>query len=223
MTAARDSDAALRAFDLSAFEQAQLAQLPARPSNTTDDAATVMMAPDTSMWSARRVAAYRDAQSEEHSAAPRAVLRIPAIKLRVPVYEGTSERMLVRGAGRIEGTGEVAGAGNTGIAAHRDSFFRVLKDVRVGDTVFLDLLERTIEHRVVSIDIVEPTDVAVLADGPAPSLTLVTCYPFYFVGPAPKRYIVRAVRVNAPRARGTLVHEEGPGAPATSTAPPAQR
>ena len=126
---------------------------------------------------------------------PQALLRIPSVKLVVPVFEGTSDLNLNRGAGRIEGTARIGETGNVGIAAHRDGFFRVLKDVRVGDTLLLERLTATDTYRIVSTTIVDPSDVSVLAPTTTQSVTLVTCYPFYYVGSAPRRFIVRAQRV----------------------------
>ena len=118
------------------------------------------------------------------------------MKLVVPVFEGISDLNLNRGAGRIEGTARFGEAGNVGIAAHRDGFFRVLKDVRVGDTLLLERLAATDTYRIVSITIVDPSEVSVLAPTATQSVTLVTCYPFYYVGSAPRRFIVRAQRVS---------------------------
>jgi sortase A len=87
-------------------------------------------------------------------------------------------------------------AGNVSIAAHRDSFFRGLRDVAVGDMVELDSLEYKNLYRVTGTQVVEPTDVQVLADVGEPVLTLITCYPFHFVGKAPQRFIVRAAAVD---------------------------
>ena len=84
--------------------------------------------------------------------------------------------------------------GNSGIAGHRDGFFRGLKDIARGDTIELDTLHGTDVYRVERTWIVEPEDVSVLDPTPEPALTLVTCYPFYFRGSAPQRFIVRAVR-----------------------------
>ena len=83
---------------------------------------------------------------------------------------------------------------NVGIAGHRDGYFRSLKDVRLGDAVFLRTGGSEERYRVEDILIVDPVDVDVLADTGEPTLTLVTCYPFYFVGSAPQRYIIRARR-----------------------------
>jgi sortase A len=116
------------------------------------------------------------------------------VQLEVPVFAGTGDFALTRGAGRIEGTPELGNPGNTGIAAHRDGWFRVLKDVRVGDAVEIETLQGELQFRITETFVVEPADVQVLAPTEQHSLTLVTCYPFYFVGSAPQRYIVRAVR-----------------------------
>lgn len=125
-----------------------------------------------------------------------AVLRIPGIRMEVPVSPGTEEHVLQRGAGWIDGTAAPGSDGNVGIAAHRDSHFRGLKDLAVGDLIELDTLERTRSYRVTGLSVVEPTDVHVLAETGEPVLTLVTCFPFYFVGNAPQRFIVRAAAID---------------------------
>ena len=150
---------------------------------------------DMSKWSPERIARYRD--SLQADAIPDAVLRIPSLNLVVPVFEGTSEENLNRGAGRIPGTAHIGETGNIGIAAHRDGFFRVLKDVRVGHLVQLERLDGTDTYRIVSTTIVDPTDVSVLDATSTQAITLVTCYPFYFVGSAPQRFIVRAEKMPA--------------------------
>jgi sortase A len=122
-----------------------------------------------------------------------AVLRIPGIALEVPVYEGTTADVLRRGAGLVEGTAFPGSTGNVGIAAHRDTHFRALKDVAVGDLVELSTPEKTRFYRITALEIVDPGDVHVLDDIGESMLTLVTCYPFYFVGNAPQRFIVHAV------------------------------
>jgi sortase A len=145
---------------------------------------------DQSLWSQQRVVAYAEAQRAGD--APQALLRIPQLTLDVPVYGDTSDLNLDRGAGHISGTAQIAQAGNTGIAAHRDGFFRKLKDAEIGMEMFLEHDGRTLRYHIVEISIVTPEDGSVLAPTSRPSITLVTCYPFYFVGSAPKRYIVRA-------------------------------
>lgn len=127
------------------------------------------------------------------AAFPRAVLRIPSLRLEVPVYAGTSTGVLNRGAGLIEGTAwPGSDDGNIGIAAHRDTFFRSLQGIRPGAQLYIDTVQSTRRYRVTSISVVAPQDVAVLADTGRPSVTLVTCYPFHYVGAAPQRFIVRA-------------------------------
>ena len=151
------------------------------------------------LWSAVRVKAYKAALSQE---TPRtlAVLRIPRIKLEVPVYDGTSDAVLDLAAGRIEDTALPGTVGNVGIAAHRDGFFRVLKDIKEGDALVLDTPAATEHYRVEWIRITIPEDVSVIDPTPGPAVTLVGCYPFYFAGSAPKRFIVRAVPAAGPPA-----------------------
>lgn len=126
---------------------------------------------------------------------PVALLRINRVALEVPVFQDISERNLNRGAGLIDGTGLPGGEGNVAIAAHRDGYFRALKDVSKGDVLELETLHGSRKYRVSAISIVEPTDLWPLGDTGEAAVTLVTCYPFYFVGSAPQRYIVRAVAV----------------------------
>ena len=128
-----------------------------------------------------------------------AILRIPAIKLVVPVNRGTGRSELLRGAGLVTGSALPGSAGNVAIAAHRDSFFRGLRNVAVGDVIELDSLKQTTRYRVTDMQVVEPTDVQVLADVGEPILTLITCYPFHYVGNAPQRFIVRAVATDIHR------------------------
>jgi sortase A len=123
------------------------------------------------------------------------VLRIPRLRLEAPLLGSTDEATLDRGLGHIEDTAPPGTDGNTGIAGHRDGFFRVLKDITEGDTIELQTLAGRETYRVERTWIVEPEDVSVLDPTPSRSLTLVTCYPFYFVGSAPQRFIVRAVSV----------------------------
>ena len=121
-----------------------------------------------------------------------AVLRIPTLDLEVPVLEGTDAVTLNRGVGRIAGTSLPGQGGNIGIAGHRDGFFRKLKDIRTGDAIELVTISGTEVFVVDQIRITSPADVSALRPKPKYSLTLVTCYPFYYFGPAPSRYIVEA-------------------------------
>ncbi len=146
---------------------------------------------DVSLWSEKRIAAFKQSLTQ-HFDPPKVLLRISKIHLEVPVFEGTDDLTLNRGVGRITGTARVGMNGNIGIAGHRDGFFRGLKDIQTGDTVDLVMPDRTEKFAVDKIQIVDPNNVSVLQSGPISSLTLVTCYPFYFIGSAPRRYIVHA-------------------------------
>jgi sortase A len=121
-------------------------------------------------------------------------IEIPRIGVSAIVLEGVSNRTLRRGVGHIAATSLPAAGGNVGLAGHRDSFFRGLKDVRKNDTITLKTLDGTFEYRVAWTQVVDPGETQVLADAGGPALTLVTCYPFYYVGAAPLRFIVRATR-----------------------------
>jgi sortase A len=149
-------------------------------------------APDQSLWSPVRVSAWRAALTEP-APAPLAVVRIPKIRLEVPVLPGTDDRTLDRGVGHIDDTPLPGADGNSGIAGHRDGFFRGLKDIVPGDEIELETLRGKEIYRVDRTWVVNPEDVTVLDPTLTRSLTLVTCYPFYYVGAAPQRFIVRAV------------------------------
>jgi sortase A len=144
------------------------------------------------LWSPKRIAAYEDSLTKK-SDLPLAILRIPRINLEVPVFNDTDDLTLNRGVGRILGTARVGESGNLGIAGHRDGFFRGLQSVSTGDVVELVQPRRADQYVVSEIRIVTPDDVSVLHPAAQPTLTLVTCFPFYFVGHAPKRYIVTAL------------------------------
>ena len=152
--------------------------------------------PDQLLWSPTRINAWRGAAAERRPA-PLAVLRIPRVRLEAAVLPGTGDRTLDLGLGHIEYTAQPGTDGNSGIAGHRDSFFRALKDIEQDDLIELDTPLMTDVYRVERTWIVSPDDVSVLDPTPMRALTLVTCYPFYYVGSAPKRFIVRAVRVGS--------------------------
>jgi sortase A len=147
---------------------------------------------DQSLWDRGRIRAYARALMRP-APPPLALLRIPRLGLEVPVLDGTDEWTLDRAVGHIEGTSRPGQVGNVGIAGHRDSFFRVLKDIAEGDVVELALQDGVRRFRVERLSIVKPGDAHVLAPTRTARLTLVTCYPFYFVGSAPRRFIVQAV------------------------------
>jgi LPXTG-site transpeptidase (sortase) family protein len=122
-------------------------------------------------------------------------LEIPAIDLDVVVLEGIDRADLNRGVGHIPGTSPLGNeSGNIGIAGHRDGFFRRLESLSQGDRMFVTTPEGRAEYRVSELRIVAPDEVGVLEAGGTPRLTLVTCFPFRYVGTAPKRYVVIADR-----------------------------
>jgi len=119
-------------------------------------------------------------------------IEISAIGLAAMIQEGTDARTLQHGLGHIPGTPLPGQQGNVAITGHRDTFFRPLRNIRKDDEITLITLNGSYRYRVDLTQVVEPEDIEVLADSDDAVLTLVTCYPFYFVGPAPKRFIVRA-------------------------------
>ena len=163
----------------------------------TGEIVPVQRVPDQARWSASRIREYAAGAAAigESAALAAAVLRIPRVALEVPVYSGSSERNLNRGAALIAGTGAPDSDGNIAIAAHRDGYFRALRGVAVGDLVELETPHRRRQYRITELSIVDPENVSPLHDTEMPALTLVTCYPFYFVGSAPQRFIVRAVAI----------------------------
>jgi len=158
--------------------------------------------PPVRRWDSARIRAYQSALHLDLPA-PEAVLRIPRLGLEAPVLEGISPLALNRGVGHIPGTARPGQPGNVGITGHRDGFFRPLQDARVGDILELEHprtgsdVRQTDRYIVREIKIVPPADTSVLRSSGGDSLTLVTCYPFYVLGAAPRRYIVRASRVSA--------------------------
>ncbi len=189
---------ALKAFEQSTLtSRSQVVNSPKDPS-LSEQAATTLAdvdGPDQSNWAPGRIAAYEESLSDT-STMPMAILSIPELALRVPIFQGTGELALNRGVGLIEGTASVDDArGNIGIAGHRDGYFRKLKDIQLNDRIELTTKQGNAIYRVAELSIVEPTDVYVLDPTLEHSITLVTCYPFFFVGSAPQRFIVRAVEI----------------------------
>lgn len=169
------------------FDRAQAAATHDSPPNQLKPESAV----DFSLWAEKRIQAYKDSLLSKTDP-PLAVLQINKLGIRVPVFEGTDDLTLNRGVGWIFGTTKPGEAGNIGIAGHRDGFFRALKDISEGDEIDLATVAAKTTYIVDQIEIVSPADVHVLGPRRLPSITLVTCYPFYFVGDAPKRFIVHA-------------------------------
>jgi len=122
-------------------------------------------------------------------------LRIPRLHVAAMVREGADSGTLRRAIGHIPGTALPGRTGNVGLAGHRDTFFRALRNIEKDDTIDFETDTGTFRYAVQSTKIVSPRDVSVLNAAGGRTLTLVTCYPFYYVGSAPKRFIVRAVQV----------------------------
>jgi sortase A len=120
---------------------------------------------------------------------------IQRLGISVIVAEGVDLPTLRRAAGHIPGTALPGQGGNVGISAHRDTFFRPLRNVRSDDLITVTTPAGEYRYRVVSTKIVSPYEVGVLEAGVNETLTLVTCYPFYFIGTAPNRFVVRAERI----------------------------
>ena len=175
---------------LAKFREATISRA-GKPTSSAPESSQMTI--DFSLWSENRVAAYKRSLTE-YVAAPLAILKIPKVKLEVPVLEGTDDLTLNRGVGHIAGTGPPGSSENIGIAGHRDGFFRVLKDISIGDEIQLTTVEHTDSYIVDGMSFVRPQDVSALEPRSEPSITLVTCYPFYFMGSAPQRFIVHAKR-----------------------------
>jgi LPXTG-site transpeptidase (sortase) family protein len=133
---------------------------------------------------------------------PVAKLEIPRIGISVVVFEGDDAHVLRLGAGQIPGTAMPGQNGNIAIAAHRDTFFRPLRNIRPGDVIQLVATGGSYTYSVKWTRIVNPRDTEVAAATSDPELTLITCYPFYYVGAAPKRFVVRAIEISTDQISG---------------------
>lgn len=149
---------------------------------------------------------------------PIAALSIPRIQLSAMVLHGSDAQTLRRGPGHLENTAFPGEPGNVVIAGHRDSFFWSLQNVHLGDDIFLDTRDGPLQYRVTSVRVVKPRDVSVLATTDEAVLTLITCYPFWVIGPAPDRFVVRAIRAGGPSAAPAKTRNESPPEPAPSAA-----
>lgn len=122
-------------------------------------------------------------------------VEVPRLAVSAIVMEGDSTSILRRAVGHIPGTALPGQRGNVAISGHRDTFFRRLRHIVAGDIILLTTTTGEFRYRVLATSVVAPDDVSVLRPGTGETLTIITCYPFYFVGPAPSRFIVRAERV----------------------------
>lgn len=174
-----------RASDVALFESSNPG------AQTTPVKLSDAIEPDTSLWAPGRIDDYQRTLNADLPPLL-GVLEVPSVGLKVPVYSTDNDLTMDRGAGIIDGMSYPHEPGNIGISGHRDGYFRVLKDVQPGDKLILQTLEGVKEFSVTATQVVEIDDTRLLQDTRDQSVTLVTCYPFYFVGPAPKRFIVTA-------------------------------
>jgi sortase A len=129
---------------------------------------------------------------------PIGTLKVPRLGLSAVVAEGDDKPVLDDAAGHLPDTALPWNDGNAAVAAHRDGLFRPLKGIRIGDILRFETVHGDFEYRVKETYIVEPDDIWVLNPTLEPTLTLISCYPFNFIGHAPKRFIVKAERLTAP-------------------------
>jgi sortase A len=149
----------------------------------------------------RMLTEYAETRKAPTSLAPGSLvgrLQIRRLNLSAVVFEGTNESTLTKGIGHLTGSAMPDAQGNVVLAAHRDTFFRPLKEIEYGDTVILETPEGSYRYVVDNIGVVKPSATEVLYPTESPTLTLITCYPFSYVGSAPERFVVRA-RLESPR------------------------
>jgi sortase A len=145
-----------------------------------------------------------------HTGSAIAMLSIPRLQLSVAVLHGSDAQTLRRGPGHLENTAYPGEEGNVVIAGHRDSFFMPLRHVRVGDDVYLDTQRGRFHYQVESLRVVNARDLSVVAPTDGATLTLITCYPFWVLGNAPDRFVVRATPTGAPAAPPLEAHRLPP-------------
>jgi len=129
-------------------------------------------------------------------------IQVPRLGLNAIVVQGDSPANLRRAVGHLSKSALPGEWGNVALAGHRDTFFRTLRDIRLGDEIKFKTRERSFEYLVESIEVVAPTDIRVLKSSTGHDLTLLTCFPFHYVGPAPNRFVVRAREVDR------MLHEQ---------------
>jgi sortase A len=160
---------------------------------------------DAHNYQARELGALEESRVKNvsRSEAPRVVIEggvigemeVPRLGLKVIVVQGDSPRILRRAVGHIRETALPGESGNVALTGHRDTFFRPLRNIQSGDAITFKTLDAEFRYRVESTAVVPPSDISVLQPSSERALTLITCFPFYYVGPAPNRFIVRARQV----------------------------
>jgi sortase A len=158
---------------------------------------------------------------------PLALIEIPRLEVRAMVVEGIDPRSLGRAAGHLPGTALPGMDGNVVVAAHRDTLFAGLRDIEIGDRVTMKTGRASYTYRVDAVDVVAPTAVQVTEPTARPVLTLITCFPFDFIGPAPMRFVISALRegvdVEPTAARLSSSEAPAPGPERRTVRRPARR
>jgi len=191
-----------------------LAAVPALATESLQDFDLSVFSPDQSMWSEKAIGKFEKARITDE--VPLARLRIERLNVDAPIYTGTSKITLDRGLGAVAGTASPNEVGNIALSGHRDSYFRPLKDIKLGDYIEMQTPEGIQYFEVSDISIVDALDVSVLDPTDTTVLTLITCHPFYYQGYAPDRYIVRATPVVTTDARNQNLDTEAVSTVASS-------
>jgi sortase A len=123
-------------------------------------------------------------------------IQVPRLGLSAIVVQGDSAASLRRAVGHLSKSALPGELGNVALAGHRDTFFRPLRDIELGDEIRFKTPEHSFDYLVESIEVVAPNDIQVLEPSTGHDLTFITCFPFHYVGPAPKRFVIRAREVN---------------------------
>lgn len=124
-------------------------------------------------------------------------ISVPRLHIKAMVEEGDDDRTLRHAVGHIPGTALPGSIGNVALAGHRDSFFRGFGDLRRNDEIDVETLDGSYRYRIDQMTVVDPSNLGPLAPTRGKTLTLITCFPFHYIGPAPRRFIVRATQVSA--------------------------
>jgi sortase A len=140
-------------------------------------------------------------------------IQVPRLGLNAIVVQGDSPADLRRAVGHLANSALPGEWGNVTLAGHRDTFFRALRGIRLGDEIRIKTRARSFKYRAESIEIVSPTDTRVLDSSTGHDLTLLTCFPFHYLGPAPKRFVVHAREIDGMirEQRAKASQDEKPG------------
>ncbi len=151
-------------------------------------------------------------------------ISVPRLHLRAMIEEGDDDATLRHAVGHIPGTALPGSAGNVAVAAHRDTFFRGLGELQRNDEIDVDTLHGSFRYRVDQITVVDPSNTSVLAPTVGKTLTLITCFPFHYIGPAPRRFIVQATQISedrwSPDARRSVASRAAHSRPESARCPP---